>query len=69
MYLLLKGKDLKVERMINEKGEEVFEFFLVDNVHLQVDENIKIDQEVVDNLLIFNAKKKKNGKDKAWVKL
>ncbi len=63
MYLLIKGKDLKAEKMLNENGETIVEIFLADNIELQANENVKIEQKIVDNLLVIEAKKEKTKGD------
>jgi len=57
MYLLVKGKDLKAEKALNENGEVIVEIFIADNVELQANESVKIEQKIVDNLLVIQAEK------------
>ncbi len=57
MYLLIKGKELKIEKMLNENGKTIVEIFIADSIELQANENVKIEQKIVDNLLVIEAKK------------
>jgi len=68
MYLLVKGKDLKAEKALNENGEVIVEIFIADNVELQANESVKIEQKIVDNLLVIQAEKQEMKGEQQWAK-
>ena len=61
MYLLVKGKDLEIERMINKNGEVVVEIFLADYVELQANKNVKIEKNKADETIIIKLNKQNKG--------